>query len=93
MCLIVGHCSNYFYISRVSYLAGEFGRHLKNQIDKVHGENEEMKITPRDIVCLQVAGLCHDIGKPHKTVLDYFCRPELVEPFIRKPSDDGDYEQ
>lgn len=47
----------------VSHLAGEFGKHLRDQINNPENAYpKEMKIDERDIICLQVAGLCHDIG-------------------------------
>ena len=54
-------------------MAGTFGKHLKQQIDeelekktsekKPSDLTEEMRITKDDIICLQIAGLCHDLGK------------------------------
>ena len=38
------------------YLAGEFVKTLaKNQ--------EDLEISKSDILCVQIAGLCHDLGK------------------------------
>ena len=43
-------------VFRVGYLAGEFLETLK--------ENQpDLNITERDILCVQIAGLCHDLGK------------------------------
>ena len=43
-------------VCRVCHLAGNFVHRLqKNQ--------PKLKITDRDIFCVQVAGLCHDLGK------------------------------
>ena len=45
--------SNFFY--SVSHLAGELARDLKRN-------QPGLKISERDILCLEIAGLCHDIG-------------------------------
>ncbi|XP_053173945.1 deoxynucleoside triphosphate triphosphohydrolase SAMHD1-like [Scomber japonicus] len=39
----------------VAYLAGELVRNLKTQ-------QPELDITPRDELCVEIAGLCHDLG-------------------------------
>ncbi|XP_056241933.1 deoxynucleoside triphosphate triphosphohydrolase SAMHD1-like isoform X2 [Seriola aureovittata] len=39
----------------VAYLAGEFAQALKTK-------QPELDITDRDILCVQIAGLCHDLG-------------------------------
>ncbi|KAJ8041239.1 Deoxynucleoside triphosphate triphosphohydrolase SAMHD1 [Holothuria leucospilota] len=39
----------------VSYLAGELARSLQ-------GKQKHLKITQEDILCVEVAGLCHDLG-------------------------------
>lgn len=47
-----------------SYLAGEFGRELQKN-------SPEVEITEKDILCLEVAGLCHDLGHgPFSHVFD-----------------------
>jgi HD superfamily phosphohydrolase len=38
----------------VCYLAGQFVRHLKNQ--------DGIEITDKDVLCVEIAGLCHDLG-------------------------------
>lgn len=40
-----------------SHLAGVFGRELKKNITE-----PDIKITNKEILCLEVAGLCHDLG-------------------------------
>ena len=39
----------------VSYLAGKFAKHLQER-------QPELQITDKEVVCCQVAGLCHDLG-------------------------------
>lgn len=40
---------------RVAYLAGQFAEALS-------AKQPELNITPEDILCVQIAGLCHDLG-------------------------------
>ena len=43
-------------VCRVAYLAGKLLKTLK--------ENQpELKIDETDILCVQIAGLCHDLGE------------------------------
>jgi hypothetical protein len=42
-------------IFRTCHLAGELLAHL------CHGQ-PELNITPRDVLCVQMAALCHDLG-------------------------------
>lgn len=46
--------NNYFIIS-VCYLAGEFARTLQKK-------QPELKITDKDVLCVEIAGLIHDLG-------------------------------
>lgn len=41
--------------SSVCYLAGEFARMLK-------AKQPELKITDKEILCVEIAGLIHDLG-------------------------------
>lgn len=47
--------TNYF-LFRVSYLAGRALRKLKK-------ENHKLSLTEGEITLVQIAGLCHDLGK------------------------------
>ena len=62
--------SNYFYIKFVSfsvcYIAGEF-------VEILQSNQPELDITDVDVLCVKMAGLCHDLGKSMKPV----CLPEL----------------
>ena len=40
---------------RVSYLAGEF-------IESLQRRQIELNITANDVLCIKIAGLCHDLG-------------------------------
>ena len=53
MCVIETHKFSVFY------LAGEFARHLQRQAQDDYPEN---LFTDGDVVCVQIAGLCHDLG-------------------------------
>ena len=50
------------------HLAGEFAKHLQAQmkIDKCAGAGEEeqllWKFTEQEVLCAEIAGLCHDLG-------------------------------
>ena len=39
----------------VSYLAGEF-------VESLQRRQEELEITDEDVLCIKIAGLCHDLG-------------------------------
>ena len=57
---------------RVCYLAGEFARHLQIQLLR-DSESKVVKDEPdwkslcvfedNEVLCVQIAGLCHDLGK------------------------------
>ena len=44
-----------FCVFRVCYLAGQFARALQQ-------EQPELQITQSDILSVEIAGLCHDLG-------------------------------
>ena len=50
------------------YLAGEFARTLQTK-------QPELNITDKDILCVEIAGLIHDLGKMytlyHKDIVHY----------------------
>ncbi|XP_059908093.1 deoxynucleoside triphosphate triphosphohydrolase SAMHD1-like [Gadus macrocephalus] len=56
----------------VGYLAGELAKSLQKKQPK-----DELKITERDILCVQIAGLCHDLGHgPFSHLFDGMFIPE-----------------
>lgn len=50
-------------LNRVCYLAGKFADHLKKVIEEDEILKNEIEITPDEILCIKIAGLCHDLGK------------------------------
>lgn len=51
---------------RVCYLAGEFARMLIKKLRKGQSVEEQHKNEKEDkinILCIEIAGLCHDLGK------------------------------
>lgn len=48
--------SNFFLKIRVCYLAGQYVRSLRDN-------QPYLGITEQDILCVEIAGLCHDLGK------------------------------
>ena len=70
-CAFVYHCATHTrreHSIGVAHLAGCVGRHLKTR-------HPECGVTARDVVCLQVAGLCHDIGHgPFSHLFERFAR-------------------
>ena len=47
---------SYIVPCRVCYIAGEFARCLQRK-------QPELEITDKDVLCVQIAGLCHDLGE------------------------------
>ena len=45
------------------YLAGEFAQHLQRQLQLDFPTKHEKLFTNEEVVCAQIAGLCHDLGK------------------------------
>ncbi|XP_059907983.1 deoxynucleoside triphosphate triphosphohydrolase SAMHD1-like isoform X2 [Gadus macrocephalus] len=57
----------------VGYLAGELAKSLQKK-----QRQDEPKITERDILCVQIAGLCHDLGHgPFSHLFDGMFIPEV----------------
>ena len=46
------------HLHSVCYIAGELTQHLKRK-------QPELEIEENDILCVQIAGLCHDLGNLH----------------------------
>lgn len=57
---------HYLYRGEIAFLSFELLKHFRTaHLAKMIGEalrNHEDKITKEDILCLEVAGLCHDLG-------------------------------
>jgi hypothetical protein len=50
-------------IFSVFYLAGEFARHLQRQAQEDFPSKQETLFTNGEVICAQIAGLCHDLGE------------------------------
>ena len=54
-------------IYRVCYLSGEMVEMLKRQLhheyEKQGLHSDIVPITEQDVLCVKIAGLCHDLGK------------------------------
>ena len=50
-------------ILSVFYLAGEFARHLQRQVQDDFPSESKTLFTDGEVTCVQIAGLCHDLGK------------------------------
>ena len=65
------HCFDNFYFFRTCHLAGKLMRHIAKQEDLAE---KGLEPSPEDILCVELAGLCHDLGRSHLmqkyTVLD-----------------------
>ena len=42
---------------RVGYLAGEL-------VEIIQKKQPKLGIDPKDVLCVKIAGLCHDLGSP-----------------------------
>ena len=61
--LIAVNYINFFSLNnskRTSYLAGSLGRALQKKINEEGPK--ELKISDKEILCLELGGLCHDLG-------------------------------
>ena len=54
---------NTHLIYRVCYLAGEMVEMLKRQLDREKKNSDIVPINEKDVLCVKIAGLCHDLGK------------------------------
>ena len=60
----------------VCHLAGVFAKSLKEKLEKdaqiipIHEtqERKQYRFEDKEVLCVQIAGLCHDLGKIYKTV-------------------------
>lgn len=52
---------DFYQIYRTSYLAKRLGQELQKKI--AAEQSDELEITDEEILCLEVAGLCHDLGR------------------------------
>ena len=65
-----GYHTSWYILYRVYHLAGEFAKHLQAQmkVDTPAGEEELWKFSEQEVLCAEIAGLCHDLGKcPYMT--------------------------
>ena len=55
----------------VCHIAGEFGHFLKNQLEEAKRmkkwPHESLTLDEEEVLCLQIAGLCHDLGNKNKS--------------------------
>ena len=49
--------SHHAYVCSTCYIAGEFARMLQRN-------QPEFEITDKEVLCVEIAGLCHDLGIP-----------------------------
>ena len=51
------------FLYSVFYLAGEFARHLQRQAQDDFPSERETLFTNGEVICAEIAGLCHDLGE------------------------------
>ena len=61
----------------VSYVAGKFARSLRQQliVDSKRAEEKHKhmyKFDDKEVICAEIAGLCHDLGEHHTLNLKIF---------------------
>ena len=71
---------------RVCYLAGEMVEMLKCQLHDEHEKkglhSDIVPITDQDVLCVKIAGLCHDLGKINELGCAYFTSMKLSIAFV-----------
>jgi hypothetical protein len=58
--------------SRVCHLAGQLARTLKER-------QPGLDITNKDILCVEIAGLCHDLGMMFVFLMPIFCINNIIQ--------------
>lgn len=53
---VLSECESFVHLCRVGYLAGRL-------VQVLHERQPELQISQRDMLCVQIAGLCHDLGE------------------------------
>lgn len=65
MCVVDSHSNS------VSHLAGEF-------VESLQRRQPELDITVNDVLCIKIAGLCHDLGHgPFSHMFDLHFLPKV----------------
>ena len=57
------HCQSFCLHYSVFFLAGEFAQHLQRQAKEDFPSLSATLFTDGEVICAQIAGLCHDLGR------------------------------